>query len=82
MKASNNNHKKYFTFESQQYYAAYETPGFDGLMIFTCGGVAVSEFLFPELWMYYRYQKDFFKVSVAAPLKAEPSPPIIQPLKD
>ena len=56
--ANANNDKKYFTFEARQYYAAYNKPGYMGLMIFTARGVSMPEYQFPELWMYYHYQKD------------------------
>ena len=59
--ADTNNDKKYFTFEGKQYYAVHNLPGYIGLMIFTRGGVDVPEYQFPELWMYYQYQKDFLK---------------------
>ena len=57
-----NNDKKYFTFEGKQYYAVHNEPGYIGLMIFTGGGLSVAEYQFPELWMYYQYQKDFLKI--------------------
>ena len=60
--ANANNDKKYFTFEARQYYAAYNIPGYMGLMIFTARGVSIPEYQFPELWMYYRHQKEFLKV--------------------
>jgi hypothetical protein len=56
--ANASNDKKYFTFESRQYYAIQDEPGYTGLMIFTRGGLPVEEFQYPELWMYYKYQKD------------------------
>ena len=60
--ANANNDKKYFTFEGRQYYAVYNAPGYIGLMIFIGDGVSVPEYQFPELWMYYHYQKDFLRV--------------------
>ena len=56
--ASTNNDKKYFTFEGQLYYAIHNAPDYTGSMIFTAGGIAVEQYQFPELWMYYKYQKE------------------------
>jgi NAD(P)-dependent dehydrogenase (short-subunit alcohol dehydrogenase family) len=55
------NDRQNFTFEGKQYYAVYNAPGYNGLMIFTAGGVAMQEYQFPELWMYYRHQENIFQ---------------------